>query len=94
MSSKNKVIKSVGFNKTNQDDAMILKAINRRNFSGYVKKLILADIAESKPQLIQEKDQEQQQPKKEKPKEQTAADKLERLKQQQKRPGSSGPRLY
>ncbi|MGE6488481.1 hypothetical protein [Paenisporosarcina sp. NPDC076898] len=41
---KNKVIKSVSFNITNETDAKILKAIKRRNFSGYVKKLLLADI--------------------------------------------------
>jgi hypothetical protein len=42
--SKNKVIKSVGFNITNPEDVEILKAVKRRNFSGYVKKLILADL--------------------------------------------------
>lgn len=42
--SKNKVIKSVSFNKTNEQDQMILNKIKRRNFSGYVKKLIVADI--------------------------------------------------
>ncbi|MGO4890264.1 hypothetical protein ACJ2A9_21155 [Anaerobacillus sp. MEB173] len=43
--SKNKIIKSVGFIVTNPDDEKILKAIKRRkNFSGYVKKLILDDI--------------------------------------------------
>jgi len=41
----NKVIKSVSFNTNKHADALILKAIKRRkNFSGYVKKLILADI--------------------------------------------------
>ena len=40
----NKVIKSVSFNITNETDAKILKAIKRRNFSGYVKKLLLAEI--------------------------------------------------
>lgn len=41
----NKLVKSVSFNVTNETDALILKAIKRRkNFSGYVKKLLLADI--------------------------------------------------
>lgn len=41
----NKLVKSVSFNITNATDALILKAIKRRkNFSGYVKKLLLADI--------------------------------------------------
>ena len=42
--SKNKVVKPVGFNITNSNDARILEHVKRRNFSGYVKKLILADI--------------------------------------------------
>lgn len=40
----NKIVKSVSFNVTNPLDALLLKAIKRRNFSGYVKKLIAADI--------------------------------------------------
>jgi hypothetical protein len=40
----NKVIKSVSFNENNPDDAVMLKAIKRRNFSGYVKSLIMEDI--------------------------------------------------
>jgi hypothetical protein len=42
--SKNKVVKPVGFNITNPNDVKILDHVKRRNFSGYVKKLILADI--------------------------------------------------
>lgn len=42
--STNKVIKSVSFNQKNKDDEIILNHVKRRNFSGYVKKLILADI--------------------------------------------------
>lgn len=41
---KNNVIKSVSFNETNPDDRKMLKYIKRRNFSGYMKKLLLADI--------------------------------------------------
>jgi hypothetical protein len=40
----NKIIKSVSFNVTNSEDEIMLKAIKKRNFSGYVKKLIMADI--------------------------------------------------
>lgn len=42
--SENKKIKSISFNKKNENDKKILNHIARRNFSGYVKKLILADI--------------------------------------------------
>jgi hypothetical protein len=42
--SKNKVIKSVGFNITNEGDQVILEHIKEINFSPYVKELILADI--------------------------------------------------
>lgn len=51
--SKNKVIKSVSFNITNEADAEMLKAIKRRNFSGYVKKLIMADIEARKEEKTQ-----------------------------------------
>lgn len=40
----NKIIKSVSLNVTNEKDKEILNHVKRRNFSGYVKKLILADI--------------------------------------------------
>lgn len=42
--SKNKVIKSVGFNITNEDDNTILAACEDKNFSAYVKELILSDL--------------------------------------------------
>jgi hypothetical protein len=42
--SKNKVIKSVGFNITNEQDRVLLERIKEVNFSPYVKELILADI--------------------------------------------------
>ncbi|MGY3718811.1 hypothetical protein ACWE42_25245 [Sutcliffiella cohnii] len=47
--SKNKKIKLVSFNFKNENDKKILKHIARRNFSGYVKKLILADIERKEP---------------------------------------------
>jgi len=51
----NKLVKSVSFNTTNATDALILKAIKRRkNFSGYVKKLLLADI-QSKETVVEVK---------------------------------------
>lgn len=40
----NKVIKSVSFNQTVADDKAMLKHFSRKNFSGYVKKLILIDM--------------------------------------------------
>jgi hypothetical protein len=40
----NKIIKSISFNVTNAEDVIMLKAIKKRNFSGYVKKLIMADL--------------------------------------------------
>lgn len=44
MSEKNRFSKPVAFNKKNEEDQKILKHVSRRNFSGYVKKLILEDI--------------------------------------------------
>jgi hypothetical protein len=42
--SQNKVVKPVSFNITKPDDAEMLEHVKRRNFSGYVKKLILQDM--------------------------------------------------
>ena len=42
--TKNKFPRSVSFNLKNQEDVAILKYVKKRNFSGYVKKLILADM--------------------------------------------------
>lgn len=42
--SGNKVIKPVSFNKTKEEDRKMLKHLEKRNFSGYVKKLVLADM--------------------------------------------------
>jgi hypothetical protein len=68
--SGNKVIKSVAFNKTNPEDVAMLKAISRRNFSGYVKKLIAQDLKE-KGKIKEEPKQD---------KEKSAAEKLEEMK--------------
>jgi len=48
MSEKNRFSKPVAFNNKNEEDQLILKHVKRRNFSGYVKKLILADIEKGK----------------------------------------------
>lgn len=73
--SGNKVIKSVSFNKTNPVDEAMLKAISRRNFSGYVKKLILKDLKERDVW----KGQSKEAPKEEKS-EKSTAQKLEEIK--------------
>lgn len=44
--SKNKFPKSVSFNLNNVNDQLILKHVKKRNFSGYVKRLILEDMAQ------------------------------------------------
>lgn len=44
MAEKNRFSKPVAFNNKNEMDKKILKHVSRRNFSGYVKKLILEDI--------------------------------------------------
>ena len=42
--SKHKFPKSVSFNLKNDEDLAILEYVKKRNFSGYVKKLILSDM--------------------------------------------------
>ena len=42
--TKNKFPRSVSFNTNNAVDQAILDFVKRRNFSGYVKQLILADM--------------------------------------------------
>lgn len=51
MPEKNRFSKPVAFNHKNQKDQEILNHVKRRNFSGYVKKLILADIQRGKGNL-------------------------------------------
>lgn len=63
--TKNKFPKSVSFNIKNPDDKRILNHVKRRNFSGYVKKLILADMAQKGVEIPVEKE--------------TATSKIERL---------------
>ncbi|MBG9548366.1 hypothetical protein [Cytobacillus firmus] len=49
--SSNKVVKSVSFNITNPEDVKCLEHVKEVAFSGYVKELILADIAKRKQDL-------------------------------------------
>ena len=44
MSGNHKFSKPVAFNRNNPTDLAILNYVKRRNFSGYVKKLIMADM--------------------------------------------------
>jgi hypothetical protein len=95
MAQKNRFSKPVAFNKNNLDDQKILKHVSRRNFSGYVKKLILNDIRqreEEKAQKETDKTVENDKPK-EDIKPTNAAERLEQLKQQQKRHGTSSAPL-
>lgn len=95
LSNSNKIIKSVAFNKTNPDDARILKAIRRRNFSGFVKQLLHAYLDEREKQktfaeekTIEEKIEEIKTP-------QTAAERLEQMRTQIKRTDNpAGPKLF
>lgn len=86
--SKNKVIKSVSFNITNAEDAQILEALKRRNFSGYVKKLIKADLGIKKGQMAQIEAVEVE---KEQPKPLTASEKMAQMREQMKKAGKPGP---
>jgi hypothetical protein len=82
--SGNKVIKSVSFNLTVSDDAEMLKHVKRRNFSGYVKKLILQDLRKDIIDVPEETVNIAITPKKE-----TSQEKLERLKE--RKSGASNP---
>ena len=77
MSEKNRFSKPVAFNHKNEKDQKILDHVKRRNFSGYVKKLILADMqknnVEPNPNPVKEEIKEEVVP-------QTIAEKLEELK--------------
>jgi hypothetical protein len=59
--NKTKVIKSVGLNTKNEEDKKILKHVSKRNFSGYVKKLILQDIMNKQEKKQQQATQVKQQ---------------------------------
>lgn len=55
--TKNKFPRSVSFNLKNQEDAAILKYVKKRNFSGYVKGLILADMRKNNVDMTQSESQ-------------------------------------
>lgn len=103
MAEKNRFSKPVAFNKNNPEDQKILKHVSRRNFSGYVKKLILEDIRQREQKKAQNeanttvktdvpKEVEpvvEETPKQVEQKSTSTAERLEQLKQQaqQKRSG-------
>ena len=74
--SGNKVIKPVSFNITKNDDCAMLKHVARKNFSGYVKKLIMADLQAKMQQPEEVVQIHAAAPEK---KEETAKEKLDRL---------------
>jgi IS5 family transposase len=95
--SKNRFSKPVAFNKNNPDDQKILKHVARRNFSGYVKKLILADIEAKEQEKAQNKAVEAVKPEPTPaPRQETAAEKMARLREQIKKPSNPtpGPKLF
>lgn len=49
--TKNKFPKSVSFNLKNKTDQAILEYVKKRNFSGYVKKLIVADMRDNNVEI-------------------------------------------
>jgi hypothetical protein len=93
----NKFTKSVSFNTTNKEDEIMLKALKRRNFSGYVKKLIMADIQAK--QLVKELIDEET-PKVDeviksiKSEKEVPESKIEQLKKRQQLGKSSAPKVF
>lgn len=73
---KNRFSKPVAFNRTNISDRQILKHVSKRNFSGYVKKLILADMKQKGVEVTLE------------PRKETSAERIERMKNELKRKSS------
>jgi hypothetical protein len=58
MAAKNRFSKPVAFNHTVAEDQKILKYVEGRNFSGYVKDLIMADILRAEKQTAQNRPME------------------------------------
>lgn len=97
-----KSIKPVCFNAKNEAEAAMLKHVKRRNFSGYVKKLIAEDLKRSEPAIDVQvevpslKGSAPIAPEPERPA--TAAQRLEQLKQQKSGPirtaSASAPRIF
>lgn len=54
--TNNKLPKYVSFNTNNANDKRFLNHVKRQNFSGYAKKLILADMAQKDAAIIVEKE--------------------------------------
>lgn len=100
MKEANRFSKPVAFNRSKETDKKILKHVARRNFSGYVKKLILADIAAKGTNLPETSTASiptySERTSESIPK--TAADRLTEMKQRQmqtKKTGNiSGPKLF
>lgn len=89
---KSKFSKPVAFNKKNLKDRIMLQHVKRRNFSGYVKKLIWEDIPQEKKKSLHEDNIEKvdSPTKKEKlpvkkEKKLSAAERIEQIKQQTKK---------
>lgn len=86
--TKNRFSKPVAFNHTNPKDQLILQHVKRRNFSGYVKKLILEDMKAKKGIDIDKmyspftEIESVFSPFKDEPKEETASERLERIKKE------------
>lgn len=96
-SNDNKWRRPVSFNKSKPNDAKLLKHIGRRNFSGYVKKLIMADIAAKEkeaaltnPTIVQPKIEEDQLNSTIQAQEEqlSSSERLERIKNQMKKTGN------
>lgn len=106
MKEDNRFSKPVAFNRSKEIDKKILKHVARRNFSGYVKKLILADIeatesknakksSETPPEIpaFSERREEIRPNQTTEPK--TAADRLTEMKAKKKKTGNNaGPKLF
>lgn len=91
--SSNKVIKSVSFNLTVKDDAAMLKHVKRKNFSGYVKKLILKDMNKEVVESVEEVEVEKIEIAVEQPKKETPQEKLDRLKAKKSESKPAPPKL-
>ncbi|MGH9977951.1 MAG: hypothetical protein ACRD8Z_19260 [Nitrososphaeraceae archaeon] len=80
--SGNKVVKPTSYNKTNEEDRKILKHVEKKNYNGYVKKLILADMNDNQEEKKKEGNTKKEQVIKQAPL--TAAEKLEKMKEKLK----------
>ncbi|MGH0951339.1 hypothetical protein [Bacillus mycoides] len=56
---RSKFSKPVAFNKKNEKDRIMLQHVKRKNFSGYVKKLIWNDISDKHKKMPCEEDRKQ-----------------------------------